>query len=69
MPRYICFFSYTSGATRAMINKSTDRVAAATGSAGAVTNVETHEVFAGEAQAEIMRTARTALAGYRPPTA
>lgn len=110
MPKYICFFSYTRDATKAMIEKPTDRVAAAkalvesvggkmecfywmqghhdgffiaeykdgmsaaavvaaAGSAGAITQGETHELFDGAAQSQIMRAAKTALAGYKPPTA
>ena len=44
-------------------------VAAAAGSTGAITQVETHELFDGAAQGQIMRAAKTALAGYKPPTA
>lgn len=110
MPKFITFFSYTRDGTKAMIEKPTDRVAAAralvesvggkmecfywmhgdhdgffiadykdgasvaavavaAGSTGAVSLAETHELFDGEAQARIMRTARTALAAYKPPTA
>ena len=110
MPKYICFFSYTRDAAKAMIEKPTDRaaaaralvesvggklesfywmhgphdgffiadykdgmsaaaVAAAAGSSGAITHVETHELFDGAAQRQIMGAAKTALAGYKPPTA
>ncbi len=110
MPKYICFFSYTRDATKAMIEKPTDRVAAAkaivesiggkmecfywmhgdhdgffiadykdgvsaaavmaaAGSTGAITQLETHELFDGEAQGQILRAAKKALAGYKPPTA
>jgi uncharacterized protein with GYD domain len=110
VPKYICFFSYTRDAAKAMIEKPTDRaaaakalvesvggklecfywmhgrhdgffiaehkdgasaaaVAAAAGSTGAITQLETHELFDGTAQGQIMRTAKTALAGYKPPTA
>jgi len=110
MSKYICFFSYTRDSAKAMIEKPTDRVAAAralvesaggkmeclywmhghhdgffiaefkdgmsaaavaaaAGSTGAVTQVETHELFDGEAQGQIMRAARAALSGYKPPTA
>jgi uncharacterized protein with GYD domain len=110
MPRYICFFSYTSDAAKAMIEKPTDRVAAARAlvesiggrmecfywmhgphdgffiadckdgmsaaavgaaavSTGVITRVETHEVFDGAAQGQIMRAAKSALAAYKPPTA
>src|SRR4030095_10763603 len=43
-------------------------VAVAAGSTGAITQVETHELFDGAAQGQIMRTAKTALAGYKAPT-
>lgn len=110
MPKYICFFSYTRDAAKTMIEKPTDRVAAAkalvesvggkmecfywmhghhdgffiagykdgmsaaavaaaAGSTGAVTKMETHELFDGASQSQIMRTAKTALAAYKPPTA
>ena len=110
MPRYICYFSYTSDAVKAMIEKPTDRVAAAkalvesaggkmecfywmhgqhdgffiadfkdgisaaavaaaAASTGAITQVESHELFDGAAQGQIIRAAKTALAGYKPPTA
>lgn len=110
MPKYICFFSYTRDAAKAMIKKPTDRVAAAkalvesvggemecfywmhghhdgffiadykdgtsaaavaaaAGSTGAVTELETHELFDGAAQGRIMKAAKTALGGYKPPTA
>jgi uncharacterized protein with GYD domain len=44
-------------------------VAAAAGSTGAITNLETHELFDAAAQGQIARAAKTALAGYKPPTA
>jgi uncharacterized protein with GYD domain len=110
MPKYISFFSYTGDAVKAMIEKPTDRaaaakslvesvggklecfywmhghhdgffiadykdgmsaaaVAAAAGSAGAVGQLESHELFDSAAQGQIMRAAKTALAGYKPPTA
>jgi uncharacterized protein with GYD domain len=110
MPKYISFFSYTRDSVKSMIEKPSDRgaaarslvesvggklecfywmhghhdgffiaeykdgasaavVAAAAGSTGAVTNLETHEVFDGAAQGQIVRAAKTALAGYKPPTA
>lgn len=110
MPKYICFFSYTRDAAKAMIEKPTDRVAAAkalvesaggkmecfywmhgqhdgffigdfkdgisaaavaaaAASTGAITQVESHELFDGAAQGQIIRAAKTALAGYKPPTA
>ena len=43
-------------------------LAAAAGSTGAVTGVETHELFDPEQQAEIVKIAKTALAAYVPPT-
>lgn len=110
MPKYICYFSYTREATKAMIEKPSDRVAAAkalieaaggtmecfywmhgthdgffiadykdgasaaavaaaAGSTGAVIRAESHEIFDGAAQGQIMKTARIALGGYKPPTA
>lgn len=110
MPKYICFFSYTGGAAKAMIDKPSDRVAAAkalvesvggkmecfywmqghhdgffmadykdsvsaaavaaaAASTGAIDHVETHEVFGGEDQGQIMSAAKAALASYKPPTA
>jgi uncharacterized protein with GYD domain len=110
MAKYICFFSYTRDATKAMIERPSDRVAAAkalvetvggklecfywmnghhdgffiadykdgmsaaavaaaAGSTGAITQVQTHELFDGGAQGQIMSVAKTALAGYKPPTA
>ena len=44
-------------------------MAAAAGSTGAITQVQTFELFDGAAQSQIMKAARTALAGYNPPTA
>jgi len=44
-------------------------LSAAVGSTGAVDHLESHEIFDGEAQARIVKTAKTALAGYKPPTA
>lgn len=110
MPKYICFFSYTRDAAKAMIDRPTDRaaaakalvesvggkmecfywmqgdhdgffiadyddgmsaaaVAAAAASTGAITHVETHELFDGAAQGRIMKAAKTALGRYEPPTA
>lgn len=110
MAKFICFFSYTRDAAKAMIEKPTDRVAAAralveavggkmecfywmqghhdgffiadykdavtaaavaaaAGSTGAITHVETRELFDGGAQSQIMKAAKSALAGYKPPTA
>lgn len=48
---------------------SSAAVAAAAGSTGAITRIETHELFDGEGQGRMMRAARTALAGYKAPTA
>lgn len=110
MPKYICYFSYTGNAAKAMIEKPTDRTAAAralvesvggklecfywmhgdhdgffiaelkdgmtaaavagaAASTGAITRCETHEIFDRDGQAEILKAARTALGGYKPPTA
>jgi uncharacterized protein with GYD domain len=110
MPKYICFFSYSRDAAKAMIEKPTDRgaaakalvesvggklecfywmhgehdgffiaeykdgmtaaaVVAAAGSTGAISRGETHELFDGAGQGQILRTAKTALGGYKPPTA
>jgi uncharacterized protein with GYD domain len=44
-------------------------VALAAGSTGAITGVETHEIFDGAGQAKIMKTGKTALKAYEPPTA
>ena len=109
MPKYICYFSYTRDAVKAMIEKPTDRVAAAralvesvggkmecfywmhgnhdgffiadykdgtsaaavaaaAGSTGGITRMETHELFDSAGQGKIMKSAKTALAAYKPPT-
>ena len=44
-------------------------VAAAAGSTGGINQVETHELFDGAAQGQIMRAAKSVLAAYKPPTA
>lgn len=44
-------------------------VAAGAGSTGAITQVETHELFDGDAQGQVMRAAKTTLPGYKPPMA
>ena len=110
MPKYVCFFSYSREATKAMIEKPSDRVAAAkalvetaggkleclywmtgrydgfliadykdgvsaaavaaaAGSTGAFAQAESHELFDGAAQGQIMKAAKAALAGYKPPMA
>lgn len=110
MPKYICYFTYSRDAVKAMVDKPSDRVAAAkaivesvggkfeclywmngqqdgffiadykdsmsaaavsaaVGSTGAVSQLETYELFDGAGQAQIMKGAKAALAGYRPPTA
>lgn len=109
MPKFICYFTYTRDATKAMIEKPTDRVAAAkalvesvggkmecfywmhgqhdgffiadykdgitaaavaaAGSTGGVSHLESHELFDGAAQKQILKAAKTALAKYKPPTA
>ena len=108
MPKYISFFSYTRDGVKGMIEKPSDRgaaaralveavggklecfywmhghhdgffiaeykdstsvaaVAAAAGSAGGVTQLESHELFDGAAQGQIVKAAKAALAGYKPP--
>jgi uncharacterized protein with GYD domain len=110
MPRYITFFSYTGAAAKAMIEKPSDRsaaakalieslggtlesfywmqgkhdgfligtlpdgvagaaVSAAVASTGAVSGLETHQIFDHDEQAAIMKKAGTALRAYKPPTA
>ena len=110
MPKYICFFSYTSDGVKALIEKPSDRAAAAkalvetlggrlecfywmhghhdgffiadlkdgvsaaalvaaAASTGAISGTEIHELFDGAAQGQIMKAAKTALAGYTPPMA
>jgi hypothetical protein len=39
------------------------------GATGAICNLETHEIFDREAQAKIVKTAKTARSAYKPPTA
>lgn len=109
MPRYITFFSYTGAAAKAMIERPSDRSAAAkalvesiggtldafywmqghhdgflitslpdgvsaaalataVGSTGAITSLETHEIYDGDQQAEIVKRAKTAVDAYKPPT-
>ena len=110
MPKYITFFSYTRDSAQALIDRPSDRTAAAkalveslggkleafywmhgdhdgfiisnlpdggkvaalsaaASSSGAITRVESHEIFDGEAQAQIVKSAKSALATYTPPTA
>ena len=40
---------------------------AAVASTGAITNLQTHELFGHDAQAEIVARAKTALDAYTPP--
>ena len=110
MPRYITFFSYTGQSDKAMIERPSDRSAAAkalveslggtqeafywmqgkydgflitnlpdgvsaaalsvaVASTGAVVGLETHEIYDHDQQAAIVKSAKTALAAYKPPTA
>ena len=110
MSTFITFFSYTAESGRAMIERPSDRSAAAkalveslggtleafywmTGSydgfliaqlsdglsaaalsaaassSGAFTDFETHEIFDRDAQAQIVKSAKTATTAYKPPTA
>ncbi len=43
-------------------------VAAAVGASGAVTGIETHQIFDGDEQASIAKQAATARQAYKPPT-
>ena len=108
MPKFVTFFSYTGESAKAMINKPTDRAAAArgiveslggsmesfywmqgkhdglfiytvkdsasaaalamaVGSTGAITRIETHQIFDRDEQATIVETAKKVT--YKPPTA
>ena len=108
MPKFVTFFSYTGESAKAMINKPTDRAAAArqivesvggsmesfywmqgkhdgmfvysvkdsitasaislaVGSTGAITRLETHEIYDRDDQASILAAAKTVT--YKPPTA
>lgn len=108
MPKFVTFFSYTGESAKAMINKPTDRSAAArqivesvggsmesfywmqgkhdglfiytvkdsvsaaaismaVGSTGAITGLETHQIYDRDEQADIVKTAKTVT--YKPPTA
>ena len=110
MPRFITFFLYSGEAVKAMIERPSDRsaaakalvesiggtqeafywmqgehdgflisslpngvaaaaLAAAVGSTGAITGLETHEIFDHDDQAAIVKHAGTALRAYKPPTA
>jgi uncharacterized protein with GYD domain len=110
MPKFITFFAYTGAATKAMIDRPSDRgaaaktlvesvggkleafywmngkhdgflisqlpdgasgaaLSAAAWSSGAFSGFESHEVFDHDAQAQIMKLAKTATATYKPPTA
>lgn len=44
-------------------------LSAAVASTGAVNTLESHEIFDREAQAQIVKSAKTAVVGYQPPTA
>ena len=109
MPRFITFFSYTADSAKAMIEKPSDRSAAArglveslggtmeafywmqgkhdgflisnvkdgvtgaalsaaVGATGAVSGLETHQIFDHDEQASIVEKAATARKAYRPPT-
>ncbi len=109
MPRFIAFFSYTADSAKAMIEKPSDRsaaaktlieslggtheafywmqgkhdgffiatlpdgvtaaaLAAAVGATGAITGVETHQIFDRDEQATIVGLAATARKAYKPPT-
>ena len=54
--------SLPNGATAAAL-------AAAASSTGAITGFQSHEIFDGEAQAQIMKSAKDAAAKYKAPTA
>ena len=54
--------SYPDGASAAAL-------ASAAASTGAIGQTETHEIFDRDAQAQIMKAAKTAVGGYKPPTA
>ncbi|CAN5472248.1 hypothetical protein BH24CHL9_BH24CHL9_11700 [soil metagenome] len=109
MPRYITFFSYTGDAAKAMIERPSDRSAAAkalveslggtldafywmqghhdgflitslpdgvsaaalstaVSSTSLIAGLETHEIYDGDEQADIVKRAKTALGAYKPPT-
>jgi uncharacterized protein with GYD domain len=44
-------------------------LSAAVASTGAITGLESHEIFDREAQTQIVKSAKTAIAAYKPPTA
>ncbi len=44
-------------------------LSAAASSSGAFTEFETHEIFDRDAQAQIVKSAKTATTAYKPPTA
>jgi uncharacterized protein with GYD domain len=110
MPRFIHFFSYTADAAKAMIERPSDRSAAAkalaesvggtmeafywmhgkhdgllitnlpdgvaaaalagaVGATGAITGIETHQIFDHDEQAAIVQQAASARSAYKPPTA
>jgi uncharacterized protein with GYD domain len=110
MPRYITFFSYTPDSAKSLIERPSDRTAAAralvesvggtleafywmqgkhdgllignlpdgvaagalsvaVGASGALSDVETHQIFDGDEQAAIVKAAAAARAAYKPPSA
>jgi uncharacterized protein with GYD domain len=110
VPRFITFFSYTGGSAKAMIDRPSDRsaaakalveslggtqeafywmqgkhdgflitnlpdavaasaLAAAVGATGAITSIETHQIFDLDEQAAIVTQAGIAMRAYKPPTA
>ena len=44
-------------------------LSAAAASTGLITRLETHQIFSGDDQADIVKRAATAVAAYRPPSA
>ena len=48
---------------------SASAVAAAVGSTGLITGLETHQIFDHDEQAAIVKHAKTARSAYKPPTA
>ncbi len=110
MPRYITFFSYTAESAKAMIDRPSDRSAAAkalteslggtleafywmhgkhdgflitnlpdgvtaaalagaVGATGAISGIETHQIFDQDEQGAIVKQAAIARSAYKPPTA
>jgi uncharacterized protein with GYD domain len=54
--------SYPDGTSAAAL-------ATAAASTGALAQMETHEIFDRDAQAQIVKAAKTAVGAYKPPTA